>query len=497
MTTLLDKTFLGIEFRDDLVVLAFLKNSLSGMSLISSATFPLKEGGDTANEVRDLIRRQGVDISRVFVSIPDKWAITKFTDIPSIKGRSKSVISNLMKFEIERHIPFPIENVSYDFLVLQKKENIFSTVFVAVLNEKVDLVKDFLEKLALTPHTITVSSFAVLSAIELSGVPAGGLQEVIGITRRSNIFGNKDETGVSLYINGKNATLSIIREGLCIHQRTFFLDPDQKTDVSANKIVQFLSETKDKLSVERFDKLLVAGDTAFFKGITEGLKESLAAGDIAVNEVYEFRGDVQGEKMNELVSSIGACFAGLGIGTYRINILPHKKEYEIRKVAPLATKVFLLLLVLMLAGMFAVGAIKQKNYLTGLEAALNKNKPAVNELKKILSDINLLKKQSDVLYNVRQNKIVLEVLAELTAVLPRDAWVANLHYKGFDIKGKKAGGELVISGFASSSSILIPLLEDSAYFEEVEFVGPIKKKGLKEHFKIKAVVLMPSNKESG
>ena len=90
----------------------------------------------------------------------------------------------------------------------------------------------------------------------------------------------------------------------------------------------------------------------------------------------------------------------------------------------------------------------------------------------------------------------LEVLAELTAVLPSDSWVTNLHYKGFDIKGKKSGGELTISGFAASSSILIPLLEDSAYFEQVEFVGPIKKKDLKEQFKIKAVVLMPSEKES-
>ncbi len=51
-----------------------------------------------------------------------------------------------------------------------------------------------------------------------------------------------------------------------------------------------------------------------------------------------------------------------------------------------------------------------------------------------------------------------------------------------------------MSGFAASSSILIPLLEDSAYFEKVEFVGPIKKKGVKEQFKIKAVILM---KESG
>jgi Tfp pilus assembly PilM family ATPase/Tfp pilus assembly protein PilN len=489
MTTLLDRTFLGIEFGDDSVVLSLLKNSVSGINLLSSETFSLKEGVDTVNEVSDFISRQGADISNVFVSIPDRWAVIKFTDIPSIKGRNKNVISNMMKFEIERHIPYPIDSVAYDFLILQRKASSFSVVFVAVQNEKVEIVKDFLEKLALNPHTITISSFAVLSAIELSGVPVGGLQELIGITRRSNIFGNKDEIGASLFINGMNATLSIIREGLCIYLRTF--------ELSADRAAQMLSEAGKKLSIERFDKLLVEGDISSLKDIAVELKEKLAEEKVVVNEISEFRGDVQGKEMNGLVASVGACFSGLGLGTHRINILPHKREYEIKKVAPLATKVFLFLVVAMLIGIFAVGAVKQKNYLEGLESALKENEPAVKALQQITSGIDQLKKQSTVLYDVKRNEIVLEVLAELTAVLPSDSWVTNLHYKGFYIKGKKAGGELIISGFASSSSILIPLLEDSVYLEKVEFVGPIKKKGLKEQFKIKAVVIMPSYKESG
>lgn len=488
MTTLLDRTFLGIEFGDDSVVLALLKNSVSGMSLLVSETFPLKEGGETVNDVRDFISRQGVDINNVFVSIPDKWAVTKFTSIPSIKSRNKNAISNLVKFEIERHIPFPIESVAYDFLILQRKANSFSVVFVAVQNEKVDIVKDFLDKLALRPHSINISSFAVLSSIELSGVPVGGLQEIIGITRRSNIFTNKDETGVILFIKGMNATLMIIREGLCDYLRTF--------DFSADRAAHILSEAGEKLSLKRFDKFLVAGDISSVKDITDELKEKLTEENVVVGEISEFMGYVQGKEMDGLLASVGACFSGLGIGTHRINILPHKREYEIKKVAPLATKIFLFLVVAILIGIFAIGAVKQKKYIDGLDAALNKNAPAIKALEQITSDIDLLKKHSGVLYNVKRNEVALEVLAELTTVLPSDSWVTNLHYKGFDIKTKKAGGELIISGFAASSSILIPLLEDSAYFEQVEFVGSIKKQGVKEQFKIKAVVLTPSEKES-
>ncbi len=497
MTTLLDRTFLGIEFKDESVVFVFLKNSVSGMSLVSSATFPRNDHEDTVNDIRDFIGSQGVDINKVFVSIPDKWAITKFTDIPPIKGKGKSAIANLMKFEIERHVPFPIETIAYDFLILQKKIKTSSVVFLVVQNEKVDIVKDFLSKFALKPHAITTASFAVLNSIELSGVPVGGLREVIGITSHSNIFDNINETSVSLYISGKNAGLMIVREGLCTHLRTFVIASTHKVDTVVDKFVQFISEVSETLFVERFDKLLISGDISPFKDIKEKIKDGLAIENVSVNEIMEFRGDVQGEDMNGFISAVGACFAGLGIGTHRINILPHKREYEIKKVAPLATKIFLFLVVSVLIGIFTVGIVKQKNHLEELEAALKNNESAVKAIQQITSNIDLLKKQSGVLYNVKQNEITLEILTELTTILPSDSWITNLNYKGFDIKGKKAAGELLITGFAASSSILIPLLEDSAYFEKVEFVGPIKKKGSKEQFKIKAEVPMSSVKESG
>jgi Tfp pilus assembly protein PilN len=496
MTTLLDRSFLGIEFRDDSVVFAFLKNSVSGIELVSSAVFQLKESEDNINEIRDFINRQGVDINSVYVSVPDKWAITKFTEIPSIKGKGKNVISNMMKFELERHIPFPVENVAFDFLILQKKAGTCSVVFLAIQNEKVETVRGFLEKIALNPHLITTSSFAVLNSIELSGVPVGGLQEVIGITRRSDIFGKKDEIAASLYIGGVNVGLMIVREGLCTHLRTFVLGPAEEADVPVKKIVQFLSEVREKLSVEKFDKLLISGDISPFKDITGRLKEQLASDNVLVSEVSEFKGSIQGKGMNGFVSAVGACFAGIGIGTHRINVLPHKREYEIKKVAPLATKVFLVLVLVMLIGIFIVGSIKQKNYLTGLEASLMENKPAIIEIEKTMSNIDQLKKRGRVLYDVKSSEIALEVLAELSSILPSDAWVTNLHYKGFDITEKKNGGELLISGFASSSSILIPLLEDSAYLEKVEFVGPIKKRGDKEQFKLKAELVKPTDREN-
>jgi general secretion pathway protein L len=77
-----------------------------------------------------------------------------------------------------------------------------------------------------------------------------------------------------------------------------------------------------------------------------------------------------------------------------------------------------------------------------------------------------------------------EILKELTQVLPSTVWIWNIKY---------SGGEVEISGFADSASELIPLLDRSPLFEKVEFLAPVTKERErrmggdkeKERFKIK------------
>jgi len=55
-----------------------------------------------------------------------------------------------------------------------------------------------------------------------------------------------------------------------------------------------------------------------------------------------------------------------------------------------------------------------------------------------------------------------EILRELTQLLPATVWIWNFKY---------TGKELEISGFADSASELISLLDRSPLFERVEFLA--------------------------
>ncbi|MEW6715527.1 MAG: pilus assembly protein PilM, partial [Nitrospirota bacterium] len=178
---------LGIEFKEDSIIFTHLKNSLSGMRALSSATFPFKGDDEIISAIKEHLSRRGIRTKRIFASIPDKWAIIKFTELPLARERGKDALSQLMRYEIERHIPFQIEDVNYDFQVVEERDTAAKVVFAVVPKGKLDAVNEFLHKLSLQPDVITISSFAVLNALEMSGVSIGGWREVAGIAGKSDL----------------------------------------------------------------------------------------------------------------------------------------------------------------------------------------------------------------------------------------------------------------------------------------------------------------------
>jgi len=263
MTILSDKMsgkFISLEFREDSIAAAYLKNNLSGISLLSSSVFPLRDDDSVPDELRNFIIQNGVDVNKVFVSIPDRWAITRFIDVPSMKGKGSSVIANLMRFEIERHIPFEIDEVAYDFLVMDEQDSMYSMVFVVVQKGKIDFINRFLEKLSLQPDTITTSSLAVLNTIELNEIKAGGWQDILGIVRKSDMFGKKGEKTISIYVDKGSASVAISRDGMCINLKSFILNSTRPLDESISEIRSYMTEMQSTIAAGQFNSLIISGN---------------------------------------------------------------------------------------------------------------------------------------------------------------------------------------------------------------------------------------------
>lgn len=478
MITFLDRAFgafLGIEFQEDSIAFTFLKNTLLRTVQFSSESFPLRDDDSSLSEIKEYLTRYGA-IKGVFVCIPDSWVITKFIRVPSAGG--VDALSRLMRFEIERHIPFHIEEVFYDFQVMGKGETDHTVAFVVVPKERVEYVREFLEKLSLRPDGITSTSFAVLNVIEQGDVIAKGRSGITSFLRGSSASREEGEVVISLYSNRTEASLTIIRNGICIHTKSFSLEKPELAESFLDILTTYLKGKLSELAIEGPDRIILVGDIPE-QGFPEALKERLDAPTLSVDQ------------MDGITPSYGACLAGIGSGRYSINVLSQGIGHGVERAIPLSTKALIGLILFLVMGIFTTEAVRQKNFLARIEETLKKNEPGIRAIEDLSSEIKALEGKRDFLLGVRKGEISLEILAELTRLLPEDTWITNLNYKGFDLKNRgDSRGEVIISGLSSSASRLVSILEDSPYFEQVEFVGPIRKQKAKEGFKLRASVIL-------
>lgn len=492
VTTLLSSphnTFVGVEFRDDSLVISCLRNSLSGLRFLSSSTFPLRYDEETLTEIANFISRYAGGASNVFVSIPLRWSIIKFTEVPLPKGRGKDALIQMMRFEVERHIPYQIDEVFYDFQILEKRENMYAVVFVAVHKEKIDYVKGFLEKVSLRPEAITLSSFAVLNSLEFSGNPPGGLKGFLGFAGKPKILGGKGDICLSLSVEGNEIQAALLKGGTFLSFKSVAFNQDDSIDKIAEDVSSELKRVFADGYGAQINKLIFSGKYILLAELSNALSNKIGVKAQIADPLIKIPGAESLSKKYELVPSIGACYAGFTPETSRINLLPHKTDAA-GKTGTVIARVSLILILFLTAGIFSGEVINSKRLLAKIDEALKENEPGLKVIERMTGELLAIQKKKDFLLGRKESDVVIDALAELTKVLPLDAWLIDFDYKEVsDDKNSSVKGEIIIIGFASSSSALISILEDSPFFEKVGFVGSITRVSDKEGFKIKAMVV--------
>ena len=120
---------------------------------------------------------------------------------------------------------------------------------------------------------------------------------------------------------------------------------------------------------------------------------------------------------------------------------------------------------LLLAAAIAIPLWRDHQTLTGLQARASEVKKKADAVKKLERKFELLTTTSRFLIEKKKTSpVTIAVLAELTRLLPDDAWLYQ-----FELNGK----EVLIQGEASASSAIIGLIESSPLFGNVTFRSPV------------------------
>lgn len=200
------KATVGLDIGSSMVKVVQLKKAGRGIDLEKFAMEPIfagrekKSAGPELKEQKIAATRRALemaDISAKYAisSVSGESIIVRYIQLPEMP---ENELKNALRWEAEEYIPFRIDEVNLDSVILGKAEGNEGKVDVLLVSAKKDLINehlDIIKEVGLTPSIVDVDSFAFLNCFELNHAPDPS--EVIALV---NI--GAEITNINVYVNG-------------------------------------------------------------------------------------------------------------------------------------------------------------------------------------------------------------------------------------------------------------------------------------------------------
>jgi Tfp pilus assembly PilM family ATPase/Tfp pilus assembly protein PilN len=470
---------LGIDLRQDRIILSHMRKSLNRVSVAASEVFPLmdekpKEDKDAEviNTIQRFINSHNVSKENVVLALPREKAFTKLIEIPSA---ARENLRKVIEYELVKHIPFPPEDAIFDFQVLEESEGFLRVFLVVVRKTDVSEVLELVKRMGIQPTAIEITSTASV-----------------------NLYYYDQHSGDPVPV----ALLDIEKHFVEFH---FF----EKGNLKGTFHVPCVGEadrTKDLPEAYRLALFKGLGPKegkqsfyAFGEEANEILIERLKQGltpDITLARSFKKVQMMNGlENLPEVYGAIGLALRGLSKTKWTINLLPENLRKRVSQVG-LYLAIIFSMVSLVLLGFWAIRPmLQQRNDLNRIRTELEEKKPKVDSIEAIQKKKGLLEKEVQEFELLTKGEISkLEILKELSDIFPSTVWIWNLKVQMKEVS-KELLTDVELNGFANSASDLIAILDKSPLFEKVEFSSPVIKERRggsdqveKERFRISAKV---------
>lgn len=381
----------------------------------------------------------------VAVGLARSVVTVKPIELPSIDGE----IRDMVKFELERHLPYGAEDAPFDWIPLpDDREGTAApnrqVVIAAADRRVVEGALRLAEELQLRPFSITVA--------------AHNLPALVQRQREGHI--------VWVHRVGDTAEVLFLAGSRLIMSRVLSND---------GAIVDELRRSFAPIRWRGCDAVWVSGDDV---GETV---EALGGMGVPVGEP-PYRDDVRGqldtlpeESRSELTLALAVASGGRG---RPLELLPpalrprHLTRSQMTTVGLAAAAVLLAIGALMAPG------IRASRQLSSVNSQIAQLDTEVRAVEKVLDEVGRRRRVLTLIQSIESTTVrPLPVLRELTELLPNDAWLTML---SIDPKGVE------LTGQAQAAAALIPLLENSSRLERVEFSSPVTRGRDREQFRIRA-----------
>lgn len=251
------KKILALNIGASSVTLAEYERSGGGLTLCkygkASLAAPIDSGNAAtilAPAMLEIVREKGIKPGRVAVSVPGQMVFPRFAAITPAGGDDK--FAQLVRYEIEQNVPFPIDEMVCDHAVLgDTASGDTAVMIVAAKTEQMESVAAAVQAAGFEPELVDVTPIALANLLKANQAASG----------------SDGECAVILDIGAKTTTLAIV-EGEKMYNRSIPVGGNTLT----RDIAQLLGCTQDEAEKIKLESAYVS-----LGGTTEDSDETLDA----------------------------------------------------------------------------------------------------------------------------------------------------------------------------------------------------------------------------
>lgn len=205
-------------------------------NVVTLLAFDYREYGEELSEetrefvigslLAEMIQQGGYDSTKALVSISGQYALTRFVPLPPV-AEEESRVRQIVEFEARQNVPFPMEEVIWDYqLISNPGAEELEVMFVVIKNEIVEEITSAVQHAGLEPVLVDVAPAACYNAARANLIGDDECAMILNLGGRSTnlLFADKQQFFArTIPIAGHSITQQIAKE--------FGMDPEKAEDL--------------------------------------------------------------------------------------------------------------------------------------------------------------------------------------------------------------------------------------------------------------------------
>jgi len=510
---------IGIVFKKNEMLMVAARHGINRCFLNGYRILPFLDCGEEEKEAvilhnleRFLSEYRG-NRSNVFAALPRSEAFVHYMQMPIA---AEEDLRAAISYDIDRHSPFGADDVYYDCHIVRRMPESAQlyVMLVIVQRSKVDALIELFKKLKVRLHGIELTTTALVnghvpvleseSGFDVTAFMRNArVQKMLSpFVRRfpaleKSVAKQADEQTPDAplpiifpveYLDSEHYELDVIADGALHFSRVFACQTREPGEAQLQDILRRGQQACVHLPFDQVDDRplhFIFSGRDMDRGFSEDLPEDLSGKFSVVSSVALHPDISQGESFADTAPLLfvpaalaikGLKPVGLDINLIPPELRPRRRKSKRKLLVAAAAGLMVALVAVLVLRWDAARSVEQEKTAATL-SKLSREYKRVEARRENFARIEKLYQSAVMIESSDTGK--LNILRELTEIIPEDAWLTELNYSA----GRR---EIKLSGYALSASELLPILEQSDLFENVRFTSPITtdRRSQKEQFRL-------------